>query len=243
MSNRGVMVNDEVAAVDASGRFAALVPLEPGGNTITARLSNPDGSVLTKSISVLATGTASPFKVTATPQVGMAPLTPTFAVENPTAIDASFTFDGFGPFALPAGATSQLSLSYPAGVYFPSVVITDATGLARTHGLVIDARDPAQMDQMFRAIWSGMNAALAAGDKELAMRSLNGGAKLKFGPVFDTLMPYMAEIVASYSPLARSSIGANTGEYAVTRIDNGSKRLYLIYFLLDADGVWRIDEM
>jgi hypothetical protein len=243
LPNRGVMVNDQVAAMDASGRFSALVPLWPGANAIEARLSNPDGTMVTQSLPVLATGEASPFKVTAAPAVGMAPLTPIFTVENPTAANASFTFDGFGPFALPAGATSQLSLSYSAGVYSPSIVITAAGGLTRTHRVVIDVRDPAQMDQTFRAIWNGMNAALVAGDKEQAMRYLNGGAKVKFGPVFDALMPHMAEIVASYSPLARSSIGTATGEYAVTRMDQGSRRLYLIYFLHDDDGVWRIDEM
>jgi hypothetical protein len=243
LPNRGVIVNDTVAAMDASGNFVASVSLVPGGNTLTVVLSGPDGSTLTQSILVSATGEASPFTVTATPAVGMAPLASTFTIANPTENDASFTFDGFGPYGLPAGATSQLTLTYPAGVYAPAIVITDATGLTRTHRVVIDSRDAARLDQLFRAIWSGMNSALVAGDKEGAMRYLNGGAKSKFGPVFDTLMPYMAEIVGSYSPLARSSIGTHISEYAVTRGANGSKRLYLIYFLLDADGIWRIDEM
>jgi hypothetical protein len=75
------------------------------------------------------------------------------------------------------------------------------------------------------------------------MRYLNGEAKRKFGPVFDALMPFMSEIVGSYSTFARSSISADIGEYAVSRTDNGVKRLYMIYFLLGADGVWRVDEM
>jgi hypothetical protein len=29
----------------------------------------------------------------------------------------------------------------------------------------------------------------------------------------------------------------------VTRLDGATKRLYLIYFLRDADGVWRVDGM
>ncbi len=96
---------------------------------------------------------------------------------------------------------------------------------------------------MFRAMWNGMNNALVAGDKDGAMRYLNGSAQRKFGPVFDALIPFMSDIVASYSVLARASVSTAIGEYAVMRTENGQKRLYLIYFLLGADGVWRIDEM
>ncbi len=84
---------------------------------------------------------------------------------------------------------------------------------------------------------------LLAGDKAVAMRYLNDTAKAKFGPVFDVLMPFMAEIVGSYSPLARSSITGDISEYAVKRTEGGVPQLYLIYFLRGADGIWRIDEM
>jgi hypothetical protein len=166
-----------------------------------------------------------------------------FTVSNPTGGDVSFTFDGFGPFFLPAGATAQLSLTYPAGVFSATVLFTDGAGATFSHRLVIDSRDAAQMDQMFRAIWNGMNNALVAGDKEGAMRYLSDTARRKFGPVFDVLMPFMPGIVSSYSPLARASITAGIGEYAVTRMEGGAKRLFLIYFLQDVNGVWRIDEM
>jgi PAS domain-containing protein len=124
-----------------------------------------------------------------------------------------------------------------------TVIYTDVFGNHTTQQIIVEARDPAQMDQMFRAIWNGMNNALIAGDKDGAMRYLNGTAQRKFGPAFDALMPFMPDIVASYSVLARSSITPGIGEYAVVRTENGQKRLYLIYFMLGADGVWRIDEM
>jgi len=108
---------------------------------------------------------------------------------------------------------------------------------------VIDARDPVAMDQMFRGLWDGLNAALAAGDKDAAMRFLSENAQPKYGPVFDALKPFLPEIVASYSPLAQSSINDDIAEYAVTRLDGAIKRLYLIYFLRDANGVWHLDGM
>ena len=53
----------------------------------------------------------------------------------------------------------------------------------------------------------------------------------------------MPDIVASFSPLQRVSLSPAIGEYAVNRTIDGRDRIFLIYFLKDADGVWRIDAM
>ena len=242
LPNSGVVVGDVIASVDASQGFFAIAPLAAGSNTIVVTLTGPDGVVTSQSVTVNAAGQASPFSVVAQPALGLAPLAVIFNVTNPTAASATFTFDGAGPFALPAGATAQLGLTYPAGVFAPTIVFNSA-GATYTQRLVIESRDPAAIDALLRSIWSGMNQALAAGDRDGALRPLNSGAKSKYGPVFDALMPFMGEIVASWSPLAASSLTSRIGEYAVSRIDGGKKRLYMIYFLQDADGVWRIDEM
>jgi hypothetical protein len=241
-SYSGVRVNDYAAAVDAAGNYAVLVPASAGANTLTATLVLMDQSTVTRSISVNATGALSQFAVEATPAVGFAPMVTTFSITNPTSVNATFTFDGFGPFFLPAGSTSRLSVTYQVGIYAPTIVF-NINGSVYIHRMVIEARDRAQMDQMFRTLWNGMNQALAAGDKPAAMRYLSETAQEKFGPVFDALMPFMPEIVASYSPLAQASITQDIAEYAVTRMDGGTKRLYLIYFLRDANGSWRIDGM
>ena len=239
LPNTGVLVNNQAATVDAFGNFYANVPLNAGANTIVAALNAIDGAVQTASISVTATGVPSPYIVAVNPAAGLAPLPVKFSIINPTSSDVTVSSALFGSFLLPAGASATVPVTYPAGVWVTTIVF----GGTFTHQLLVDSRDPAQMDQMFRAIWDGMNRALVAGDKEGAMRYLNGGAQRKFGPVFDALMPFMAQIVASYSTLAQSSITNGIGEYAVTRMDGGIKRIYLIYFTQGADGVWRIDEM
>ncbi len=242
-ANGGVTVNDSVAPIDGTRNFWSVVSLTPGANTITATLTTADDSVVTQSVNVTATGVAPLYSVVPDKTSGLAPLFVVFSVANLGSLNATFTFNGFGPFNLPAGTILQLSTTFPAGVSVNTVVFTDSAGVRTTQQVVIEARDPAQMDQMFLAIWNGMNNALAAGDKDGAMVYLNLSAQRKFGPVFDVLMPFMPEIVASYSPLVRSSLLSSIGEYGVVRTVNGQKRLYLIYFLLDGDGVWRIDEM
>lgn len=238
----GVMVNDTTAAVDAAGNFAVLVPLDAGANTLTATVTMLDRTTITRSVSVSATGEASPFGVTVESETGLAPLTPVFTVSNPNSVDATFTFDGYGPFPLPAGTSSQVTLTYPAGVFAADIVIA-ANGWTFAHPIVIESRDEAEMDRMFRALWTGMNDALVAGDKDTALHYLNDTAREMYGPVFDALLPRMPAIVGSYSPLEQASITERIGEYAVTRMDGDTKRLYLIYFLRDATGVWRVDGM
>jgi len=85
--------------------------------------------------------------------------------------------------------------------------------------------------------------ALIAGDKAKAMSYLPSQAQAKYGPVFDALRPQFANIVASYSPLASSTLSADFAEYVIKRTSSGTSRAYFIYFVRGADGVWRLDEM
>jgi len=124
-----------------------------------------------------------------------------------------------------------------------SVVVQDAAGNGSPAGELQVGPPIDPVDVPFRAIWDGMNRALLAGDKATALSYLTPGAQVKYAPVFDALLPHMAEIVASYSPLQRVSISETIGEYAVTRVSNGKAYLFLIYFLKDEDGVWKLEAM
>ncbi len=242
-ANSGVTVNGVVASVDGFNNFYALVPVAQGANTITATVTGPSGATATQSVTVNASGQAPVIAASADPTAGLAPLTVNFTVANSTQSAATFTFEGNGPYSLPAGGTSTLSITYPTGVFTPTIVVKDGTGSVSTQRFVIESRDAATMDQLFKAIWNGMNNALMAGDKVKALTYMNVGAKAKYGPVFDALLPFMPEIVGSYSPLQRASISSAIGEYAIRRASNGVQKIYLIYFLQGGDGVWQIDEM
>jgi len=99
------------------------------------------------------------------------------------------------------------------------------------------------MDQKFKAIWSGMHNAVAAGNKDAALASLSETARAKYGPVFDLLKDDYAQLMASFSVPSATAIDSDIAEYAVNRVINGESRIFLIYFMRDLDGVWRIDSM
>ena len=67
--------------------------------------------------------------------------------------------------------------------------------------------------------------------------------KENYGPVFDVLRPNMPQIVGEFSVLQPVTVGDTVASYAVNQTVNGVNRLFLVYFLRDADGDWRLDSM
>jgi hypothetical protein len=129
------------------------------------------------------------------------------------------------------------------GANTASFALTDSQSVTVTRTFLIEVRDDAATDLKLRAIWNGMNSALIAGNKAEAMRYLNSAAQAKYGPVFDALIPGFASIAASYSSPATLTVGENLGEHAVTRNFGGTRRVFLIYYTRDTDGVWRLGSM
>lgn len=245
-ANTGIIVNGIVAQVFGE-QFFATVPLVPGGNVVTVTVTTQDGRTLTQSLTVFSAGPLS-FEVTADPSRGLAPLAASFTVTDVNGvgiqqIDIDFDGDGTTDFTS-TDLDAPIEHTYIApGVYLAAVMVTDSQGISHDEMISIIVHDPTQLDQLFTEIWDGMNQALIDGDVSSAAAFLNRSGQRKYTPVFEALLPHMPEIISSYSPLQRVSISANIGEYAVNRTINGQNRIFLIYFLRGADGVWRLDAM
>ncbi len=246
--NTGITVNGVVAMVYGD-QFYANLDLEPGVNTLTITATTPDGATITKTITVTVTaGTPDPVRVTVSPQGGVAPLAAQFTITNGSGsairrIDADFDGDGTTDLTA-ADPTAPIAYTYTSpGAYQTSIQITDSQSTVHRKALIVVVNDAAQMDQLFTNIWNGMNNALKVGNVNGAAQYLNESAKRKYQPVFEALKAKFPQIIASYSPLRRVSISSDIGEYSIVRNFNGQNRLYLIYFLRDADGVWRMDGM
>ncbi len=244
--NTGINVNGIVAS-QVSDRFYADVPLYPGANTLTVTATTPEGMTAIQTVSVNRNGTA-PIHVNVEPMSGIAPLKANFTVQNNTASSISsiqIDFDGNGSIDYTGtDPTAPASFTYATpGVYQASITVTDSQNNAFTQVVPVSVQDGVQMDQLFTTLLGGMNTALISGDVTKAGSYLNTAAKQKYLPVFQTLLAQMPQIIASYSPLRRVSITGEIGEYAINRTIGGRNKLFLIYFLKDDDGVWRLDAM
>lgn len=129
------------------------------------------------------------------------------------------------------------------GTYQARISITDSQNLVYNQTLAVVVNDEAGVDQLLRALWADFNSALSAGKTAQALQYMNLQARAKYGPIFEALLPDLPQIVASYSPLQKISISSEVGEYAVNRTLDGRDRIFFVYFLLDGDGVWRLDSM
>jgi hypothetical protein len=238
----GVTVNGAPAGVTGN-QFTALVPIVPGAIALEARAFAPDGTAATHVVTVNASGTPPPIDVTLSASEGFAPLPVTFTIRNLAAADLTFTFDGFGPFGLPGSATVALSVTYPAGIHAPEIVVTHSSGASSRSRYLVESIDAAALDQQLRAIWGLLGEALVAGDKARALGFLSGAGREKYGPVFDQLLPAMPSIIASFSPLRAGMASPRLMEYAVNRTIGGVNRIFFINFLRDSDGAWRVDSM
>lgn len=245
--NTGIAVNGVVAEIDGHRFYANNVPLVPGDNTLTATLTTQEGATTTDRISLTRDG-SSPITINAEPESGITPLTVTFNLTNstgqqPQTINADFDGDGVIDFTATDPAAPITHTYTLPGIYKASITLIDTRNTSHNETVAIMANDAAQMDKKFTTIWSEMNKALISKKTSTVLNALTATAQAKYQPVFATLKPQLPKIIASYSPLQRISITGNIGEYAITRNDNGTSRLFFVYLIKDKDGVWRIDEM
>lgn len=244
--NTGITVNGVIAGIDGN-RYSANVPLELGTNTLTALASAPDGRTASKSIDIVSLN-ISLFEIAVSPARGVAPLAVQFKLSNLsgsalTQIKADYEGAGRVDFT-----TAQIDDPFEyvytrPGLYQATFSFTDTQNITYTKTILIAVYDAVKMDQMFQTTWSSMNNALLAGNKSQAMQFLNAQAQEKYSPVFDALMPFFSQIISSYSPLQPVSLSESIGEYAINRTIDEVNRIFLIYFLQDVDGVWKIDSM
>jgi glucodextranase-like protein len=244
-SNTGVTVNGIPAVVNGNTFIAAAVPLATGTNALTVVATTPDRQTATQTLSVNSTGPA-PIRVSASVYQGLAPLDVAFTVTSTTTkgllvIQADFTGSGSFNFFSPG---TPISNRYATpGTYQAVFNVVDSTGTAFRQTITIVVQDPAQVDQMLREAWTGFTGALVSRNAAQALQYFNSQGQQKYGPVLETLAPTLPQIAGSFSPLQSSSIGDSVAEYAVNRMIDGTNRVFLIYFLLDVDGVWRLDSM
>lgn len=246
--NTGITLNGVIALVYGNQFFANL-NLDPGPNTLTAVATTPEGITASDTITVTVNRTSpDPVQISAEPQSGIAPLVVRFKVDNFSGqpsqqISADFNGDGSNDFST-SDPNAPVEFTYTTpGVYRATITVTDSQNTVYSQILAVVVRDGQQLDQLFTSLWGGMNDALIRGDVNGAAQYLNEGAKRKYQPIFEALKPQFPQIIASYSQLRRISITDSIGEYAIVRPYNGQNRVYLIYFLQDADGVWRMDAM
>lgn len=249
-ANAGVSVNGAPATLVPAGtewNFFAEVPLELGGNELVVKATAPDGRAESRSITLLSTDIAH-YDVQASPRRGFGPLTVDFRVGDVQMrgiVQISVDFDGNGTTDfVTQNPTQPISFTYGGlGLKTARFTVFDKSGLGHRQLVYIVLLDPARIDQTLRAVWAEFTAALAAGDRERALRLVTEDSRATYAGVFSALAPHMAEVLADFSEIEQVQIGADSGTYALMTPSRGQPRVYFVQFILDGDGIWRIDSL
>jgi len=241
----GVTVNGFPAGVQGNN-FTALVFVTPDTTSLTATAASGAGatSSLTITISVLASA-VSPLFLSASPLSGVAPLTVSFSLLRDIRItQVSFDANGDGVVDFSGSELDHYAYAFTqAGVYLATATATDSQGNLLTASAVIQVFDPSSLDISLRAKWADFRAALTRSDIEGALIYIANGAKEKYRRVFQDLLPDLPAIAADLRDLTPTLFQHGIMEYGTTRNVGGETFVYLVYFMVDGDGVWKIVTM
>ena len=103
----------------------------------------------------------------------------------------------------------------------------------------------ADLDELLRAKWSGMKSKLALGEIEQALSYFREGSKEDYRQIFTALAANLPRLVSGMQDI--EMIGAEDGraKYRIRRVHAVDGKpvtiTYNIYFILDEDGLWKLD--
>ncbi len=249
-----VSVNDENAPL-ANGKFSLTVPLALGPNVLNVLAVSPESDGFAESrITIQRRSAEAAATITFdSPMNGatfVAPATIRVKAQARRA-DGSVIYglkisndspSGFQNGVGESGFAEYEWRDVLEGTYEIAASVVDDNGEMVTKKVSVTV-EPDPADVPLIAAWSGLKSALIAGDKTAALTYLTDTAKVKYGPVFDALMSHMPEIMATYSAPGRVYAGEQYAEFGVSRTVDGVNRIYLITFLRDENGGWKIDSM
>lgn len=238
----GVTVNGFVGLV-SDGQFAALVPLEENVTSLTATATDATGSTGSDTISVTVQPPVSDLLfLTPSPDSGVAPLQVNLrasflglASNYQWDVDGNGTIDFSGPNLVEVNHEYQVP-----GLHVPTVIVTDSHGSQFTESapVLVFSRD--EVVALLQAKWQGFKDALRAGDILGALRFVVQDNRGDYQEIFQNLTVPLSAIDQVLTDIQFVQFRAQTAEFEMLRTDERGELSYLVRFVVDQDGIWRI---
>ncbi|MGH2651041.1 MAG: hypothetical protein ACRDHK_07520, partial [Actinomycetota bacterium] len=230
------------------GRFAAWVALAPGTMQFTALAADEYGrsgeGAVTVTVAPDLDDDRAP-RPDVSPTQGFAPLTVTFgggAAADPAVdlLDLDVDGDGQPDYHLADFATPphQVTHTYVTdGLYLTSLVTREGAT-----GRTITSRVPIHVMPLpdLATSWSAFRDALGRGDVDGALWFVALAARTRYQRVLEDLRPDLPAVAAALQDLTVLVVTPDYATASTLRTRNGTAEPFLVSFVRDADGIWRI---
>ena len=241
----GVSVNGTPALV-GSGQFAALVAVGPGTQTLTASLSGA-GVALGQdavSVQVVPNPGAKRILLTASPRSGAAPLTVTLRAAAQGAVaDYQWDADGDGVVDRSGAALNQVDVHYlTPGLYVPKVSVRDTQGAVVSEEIPILVVEHTAVVALLEAKWRELKDALRGGNVAGALQLVAESRRDRYREIFQNLTVPPSQVDLLLTDLRFVQFRDNTVELEMLRTDERGQLSYLVRFVVDVDGIWRLKD-
>ncbi len=257
--NSGVLVNDEVAAIDFTRfpyGFSSYVELEPGINEISIQASAIGGLTADASLLVTREGeeVVSHYTVAVDTHSGVIPFDVTYTIEgvgNGQADTVWIDLDGDGEqeyerdvSELRAGDVLEVGVPIQdPGSYDSVVTIREEDGDIHYFENTIVGVDGMEYVAISHEIWDSFHGHLLAGDVETAETYLSVAMAAKYRQAIMEILDQFPAIITSYSFFEAIWVTPGMTGFLVNRIEGGETYAYLVYFGRGQDGVWKLISM
>jgi hypothetical protein len=242
----GVTINGSVALVHRE-KFARVLLLNfPTPTTdVSATVTDSLGTVLgTHSIPITAkipdaelVLTFRPFPVLAT-----APQSVSFTMTSLKEVArVELDLDGDGTIDWQGATLEGQQFPLPeAGLYFPTIKVTDVDGNTHTENALVQVFDPKGLDALLQAKWKAMKDALRQGDIGRAVNYIVTKKRDAYRKVFESLTIPLSSIDQVLTDIKFVELAGIQVDYDMPYTENGVVISGLVQFSLDVDGIWRV---
>jgi hypothetical protein len=220
-----------------------VIDPEEGSLMLVATVRTAAGLTATDERQVTVEPTAEAMALIALTPAGVAPETVRFRLKNMPegATRYEVDYDGDGAFEVVAAMLPPLAVTYTTpGLRVVAVRVTNAGGehIAKAPVNVVEF---GTIDAVLKQRWNAFRSMLAVRDVGGALQLISGdAARAKYGRALATLAGRLPAIATTMAPLDPVFIRGTFAEYLITRIEDGLEHGYYVYFVRDADGIWRI---
>jgi len=242
----GVKVNGIIAEIKGNEWIANNVPLTEGENIIEAVATDSYGNIDTATITIQTNDIKQAVVLSANITSGIAPLTAYFSVStdipNPV-VSYQMDYEGDGTIDYIGATFEDISHTYISeGIYFPTLTTTDNQGNTFSDTIAITVLSKTEIDTMLKRKWEMMKEGLIKKDVEVAVSHFLNTAQERYRYLFTSLLNSLPDITSNMKTIELISIEEGVAEYRIKRAEDVGEVTYYLYFVLDSNGLWKIQQ-